>query len=233
MSENTLIAGVRSSREGWTGIGLADSIESLVDAVRAEGWVDDALAGAGLALEVASTVLDPFSTLLASGLSWAMEYFQPLRQILDELTGMPDVVASHATTWNNMATELGAIATDLKSQLETELPDWDGEAATAYQRMMFYNVEGIGGLGAVAALMATATQAAGTLVALTRDLVRDLIADLIARVIVWAAEAAAGVTAPLVASQIAAAVVKWSGRILFFVNALLTSLQSLTRLLKG
>jgi hypothetical protein len=233
VSDTSLIAGVQSTREVWTGIGLADSIEGLVDAVRSEGWVDDVLAGAALGLEVASTVLDPFSTLLASGLSWAMEYFEPLRQMLDELTGMPDVVASQANTWNNISGELSAIAIDLKSQLDSDLPDWDGKAATAYRVMMSHNVEGIGGLGALSAGMAAATQAAGNLVAFTRDLVRDLIADLVARVIVWAVEAIFVVTLPVVAAQIMSAVVKWAGRIMTYVVSLLSSLQNLTRLMRG
>ena len=41
-------------------------------------------------------VLDPFSALLSNGLGWAMEYFEPLREMLDELAGIPDRVAAHA-----------------------------------------------------------------------------------------------------------------------------------------
>ncbi|MFI9811213.1 hypothetical protein [Saccharothrix variisporea] len=65
---NDLVAPVRSTREAWTGSGLADSIEGLVDAIKTEGWVDDALAGAALGVEVAATVMDPISALLANGL---------------------------------------------------------------------------------------------------------------------------------------------------------------------
>lgn len=231
MADPSLIAPVQSSREVWTGSGLADSIEGLVDAIKSEGWVDDALAGAALGVEVAATVMDPVSALLANGLGWAMEYFEPLRQVLDELTGKPDVVASHASTWTNMATELAAMSTDLKSALDDDLPDWHGPAADAYRQLMVNNVEAIGGLAAVSAAMASATEGAGGLVELTREIVRDLIADLVARVIVWAAEAIFVVTIPVIASQIAAAVVKWAGRILVYTTALITSLTNLKKLL--
>jgi hypothetical protein len=233
MTDNSLVAPVQSSREVWTGSSLADSIEGLVDAIRSEGWVDDARAGAGLGVEVVATVMDPISALLANGLGWAMEYFEPLRQVLDELTGKPDVVASHAATWNRMATELADISADLKSALEKDLPGWTGAAADGYQRLMANNVEGIGGLGATAAAMAAATQGAGGLVELTREIVRDLIADLVARVIVWAVEAIFVITIPVIASQIAAAVVKWAGRILTYTTSLVTSLQNLSKLLDG
>lgn len=233
MTDNSLVAPVESSRQAWTGSGLADSIEGLVEAIKTEGWVDDALAGAGLAVEVASSVMDPFSALLANGLGWAMEYFEPLRQVLDELTGKPDVVAAHATTWNNMATELASISADLRTALDTDAPNWTGQASDRYQALMANNVEAIGGLGATAAAMAAATEGAGGLVELTREIVRDLIADLIARVIVWAVEAIFIVTIPVVASQIAAAVVKWAGRILTYTTALVTSLNNLSKLLNG
>jgi hypothetical protein len=233
MTDNSLVAPVESTRQPWTGSSLGDSIQGLVQAIETEGWVDDALAGAGLGVEVAATVMDPISALLANGLGWAMEYFEPLRQVLDELTGIPDVVASHAATWNNMATELASMSTDLKTMLANDLPGWTGSAAHGYQALMTNNVDALGGLGATSAAMAAATEGAGGLVELTREIVRDLIADLVARVIVWAVEAIFVVTIPVIASQIAAAVVKWAGRILTYTTSLVTSLQNLQKLLNG
>ncbi|MFI7603538.1 WXG100 family type VII secretion target [Micromonospora sp. NPDC049366] len=230
MSES-LVADVVSTRKPWTGAAAADSFQGLVDAIHSEGWVDDLLAGAAFGVEAVATVMDPFSALLANGLGWAMEYFEPLRQILDQLTGLPDVVASHAATWENIAGELAGIGQDLQRHLGADLPDWQGQAATAYQGLMGHNVAAIGGLSGTAAAMAAATQAAGNLVAFTRDVVRDLIADLVARVVVWAVEAIFVVTIPVIASQIAAAVVKWGGRILSYVAALISSLSNLTKLL--
>ncbi|AGZ46447.1 WXG100 family type VII secretion target [Actinoplanes friuliensis] len=233
MSDTSLVADVTSTRESWTGISLADNFQGLLTAIESDGWVDDLLAGASLGIDVAATALDPFSALLSSGLGWAMEYFEPLRHVLDELAGMPDAVAAHAATWNNMAGELNDMSADLRSRLDGDLPDWQGAAATAYAGMMGHNVAAIGGLAAVSAAMAAATSAAGNLVQFTRDIVRDLIADLVARVIVWAAEAIFVVTIPLIAEQIVAAVVKWSARILTYTTALITSLTNLTRLLNG
>lgn len=160
-----------------------------------------------------------------------MEYFEPLRHMLDELAGNPDAVAAHATTWGNMATELTDMSAELGTALNADLPDWQGSAAETYTAMMGHNVDAIGGLGAIAAGMAAATQAAGNLVQFTREIVRDLIADLVARVIVWAAEAIFVVTIPYIAAQITAAVVKWAGRILSYTSALVSSLTNLKALL--
>src|SRR5690606_36014551 len=127
------------------------------------------------------------------------------REMLDQLAGNPDQVTAHAETWNNISGELSSIASDLQDGLASDIPDWQGDAATSYHMMMINNVDALGGLSVLASTMASATQAAGNLVAFTRDIVRDLIADLVARVIVWALEALLVFTIPVVASQIAAA----------------------------
>jgi uncharacterized protein YukE len=233
MTDNSLVAGVTSTRSAWTGASLADSFQGLYQSVNGGGWVDGALAGGAFALEVASTVLDPFSALLSNGLGWAMEYFEPLREMLDQLAGIPDRVMAAAATWSNMAGALQSMAADLQGCLASDLPDWQGPAAESYQAMMTNNVQAIDGLSVLAATMSTATQAAGNLVRFTRDLVRDLISDLVARVIVWAAETLLVVTIPVVAAQIASAVVKWAGRIMGYTSALISSLTNLTHLLEG
>jgi len=233
MTDSSLVASVVSTRTGTAGVGLAESFQGLNNAVRSGSWVDGALAGGAFALEAAATVLDPFSALLSSGLSWAMEYFEPLREILDRLAGIPDQVTANAGTWSNMAVELQALASDLQADLATDLPGWQGTTADSYQQLMANNVDGVGGLSVLASTMAAATRAAGNLVQFTRDIVRDLIADLVARAIVWAAEALLVVTIPVVAAQIASAVVKWAGRIMGYTSALITSLTNLRVLLGG
>ncbi|GAB3458913.1 WXG100 family type VII secretion target [Actinophytocola sediminis] len=233
MTDGSLVAPVESTREAWTGSSLADGVEDLVDAIKSENWITGALAGTGLLLEGAATVMDPFSALLANGLGWAMEYFEPLREALDQLTGMPDVVRAHAATWNNMATELYAMSEELGRHLTSDLSAWTGGAAESYQALMANNVNAIGGLAAISAGMAAATEGAGGLVEMTREIVRDLIADLVARVVVWAVEALFVVTIPVIAAQIVAAVVKWAGRILNYTSSLIDSITNLSKLLDG
>ena len=231
VTDNALIAAPQSTRTAWTGASLADSFQGVYQSVNGGSWVDQALAGGSFALETTATVLDPFSALLANGLGWAMEHFEPLREMLDRLAGIPDRVIAHAETWANMAGALRSMAEDLRASVATDLPDWTGTAAHAYRNLMGNNVDALGGLSVLAATMSSATEAAGNLVTFTRDIVRDLIADLVARVIVWALESLLVVTIPIVAAQIASAVVKWAGRILGYTTALIDSLRNLTRLL--
>ncbi|MCU7727744.1 hypothetical protein ODJ79_28840 [Actinoplanes sp. KI2] len=233
MSYSSLVATTTTTRTAWTGSSLADGFQGLYQTVQGGSWVDGVLAGGSLVADAASTVIDPFSALLANGLGWVMEHFEPLREMLDKLTGIPDRVAAHAQTWGNMAGALQAMAEDLRAGLDADLPDWGGTAAGSYRTMMDNNVDGLGGLSVLAATMSSATQAAGNLVQFTRDIVRDLICDLVARVIVWAAEALAIVTIPIVTAQIISAVAKWCGRIFGYTGALVSSLENLTTLLEG
>jgi uncharacterized protein YukE len=234
MTTSSLVAAISSTyRTSTTGASLVDSFQGVHQAVSSGSWVDGALAGGAFAVETTATALDPFSALLSNGLGWAMEYFEPLREVLDKLAGIPDRVAAHAATWQNISGELQSMATDLQAGLTCDLPDWQGAAADAYQSLMAANVDALDGLGTLAATMSASTQAAGNLVMFTRDIVRDLIADLISRVIVWATESLLVITIPVVAAQIASAVVKWAGRILGYTSALITSLTNLRTLLEG
>src|ERR1700754_4143742 len=140
---NPLIAPVESTRKPWTGSSLADGIQGVVESIQNKSWVDGILSGAGLAVDVTASVMDPISALLANGIGWAMEYFEPLRQMLDELTGMPDVVASHAATWNNMATELYSMAEDLQRHVFVDMPAWQGQASEAYTGLMVNNMDAL------------------------------------------------------------------------------------------
>lgn len=132
-----------------------------------------------------------------------------------------------------MAEELGTMTEDLAASLDSDLTEWQGGAAEAYHTMMANNVEAVGGLAAISAAMASATEGAGGLVQMTRDIVRDLIADLVARVVVWAVEAIFVVTIPVIAAQITSAVTKWAGRIFTYITSLIDSLTNLSKLLNG
>ncbi|MEU0880178.1 hypothetical protein ABZ345_16380 [Lentzea sp. NPDC005914] len=106
----------------------------------------------------------------------AMEQIGPLKDVLDELTGRPEVIAAHARTWWNIAAEQRAMADELEGFLERDVPAWDG--AEEHQRLMGHNVEAIRGLCAVSAAFAEITESVEVLVAQTRRLVRELVVSL-------------------------------------------------------
>lgn len=106
----------------------------------------------------------------------ATERIGPLREVLDDLTGLPDVIAAHATTWYNIAAEQRAMAEELEAFLEHDVPAWTG--AEEHVRLMGHNVEAIRGLASVSAAFGEITESVGVLVAQTRRLVRELVVGL-------------------------------------------------------
>jgi hypothetical protein len=106
----------------------------------------------------------------------AMERIGPLRDVLDELTGRPDVIAAHALTWYNIAVEQQDMANELADFLAGDAPGWPG--ADEHLRLMGHNIEAIRGLSTVSAAFAEITESVGVLVAQTRRLVRELVVGL-------------------------------------------------------
>ncbi|WP_394613568.1 hypothetical protein JNUCC0626_27010 [Lentzea sp. JNUCC 0626] len=106
----------------------------------------------------------------------ALERIGPLRAVLDDLTGLPDVVAAHAETWYNIAAEQQAMADELEDFLDADVPEWTG--ADEHVRLMSHNVEALRGLSSVSAAFGEITESVGVLVAQTRRLVRELVVGL-------------------------------------------------------
>lgn len=225
--------GAAGHRDGWTGLGFADDYKGIADAIDSGDWIDGSIAGLGAALNVASVVIDPFSTLLSMGIEWAIEQVRPLKEALDWLAGDPTTVETHAMTWDRMADELFGIGEELHRLLGTDLQGWHGEAAEAYRTMLDANVDVTGMLAGCAAGMGSATRGAGMIVQIVRDFVRGFIADCIAKVVVWLAEVvfSLGLATPLVASQLAMAIIKWVGKIFGWLMGLVASIQALRLLL--
>jgi hypothetical protein len=205
----------------------SEVVARVLETVRSREWVEDLLADAAPVAEFAAPVTDLHTVLRAQGLEVAIAGIVPLRQMLDDLTGMPEVIASHSAIWTAMSTDLHGLAADLRGCLDRDLSDVDGPAARAYLAMMAHNVEALTGLADVATAMAVITKTAGDLILLTRDIVRGLIADLFARTIVWAS-ASEVVPLPVTVSRLATAVAT-AWRIHAYVTALVTSMTRLSQ----
>ncbi|WP_051815505.1 WXG100 family type VII secretion target, partial [Glycomyces tenuis] len=183
MGDNPLVADVEDSHHFWKGAGIGEDIADVVAAIKSESWVDASLAGLSTAMSAVG-FLDPLGAIVSTGVSWLIELIEPLRELLDDLTGDADVLTAHAQTWTNMANELMAVKDELSGFIDADITGWKDDAADAYKANMGNNVEGTGGLAQLCAAMSAATTGAGTLVTLTRELVRDIIAQLVATLLI-------------------------------------------------
>jgi hypothetical protein len=227
-SENTVTtvdAPTSATVDGWPTPASEKMLDVMVDDVKSREWVERLLADGAPVVEFAAPATDSFAALRAGGLDLALAGIPPLRQMLDDLTGMPDVVACQANSWNRISTDLRRIGADLRSQLDRDFAGQHGRQVRAYQAFMSHNVDAVGGLTATSNALAVVTKAAGDLILLTRDIVRGLIADLVVRVIVWVAETTV-VSMSVMASRLAT-VISTGWRIQAYVTALVTSMSNL------
>jgi hypothetical protein len=206
-------------------------IDGVLAAVEGREWVEPLLAESAPVAEFAMPLDDLGSALRAGGLEVAMARIPPLRRMVDDLAGMPDVVAEQARLWADMAGDLRVIGGDLRRCLDDDFGGDDGADVRAYLTLMGNNVEALRGLVATCTAMTVITKAAGDLILLARDIVRGLIGDLVARVSAWVTDPAV-VPLPVIVARLGE-VVATAWRIDAYLTALVTSIANLSRSIDG
>lgn len=211
---------------------LRGLMEAAIDRVYGREWVEPELAGAAPVAEFAAPVDDRYAALRAGGLRCATTCVEPLRRMLDDLTGAPEVVAAHAAVWSRNGSDLAQLSALLEECLEGDLPSVERQDTRSYQALMAHNVEALIGLAEISTAMGIITKAAGDLILLTRDIVRGLIGDLFARVITWILDTPAVVPLPVMTARLAV-VVTTAWRVQDYVAALGDSIATLSRTVDG
>lgn len=144
-------------------------MDTVIARVQNREWVEPQLAAAVPVAEFAAPVDDTYAVLRLGGLHHAMTSIDPRRQLLDDLTGIPEVAGSHTTIWRTTGTDLQHLSVLLRQCLEQDLPRRDRLDVRSYRALMGHNVEALTGRAEKAMAMAVITQAAGELILQTRD----------------------------------------------------------------
>lgn len=211
---------------------LSHVMDDTLQWVSRREWVEPQLAEAAPVAEFAAPVDDNYTALRAAGLACVLACIEPLRNMLDDLGGAPNVVADQVTCWMQIAADLHTIADDLRLTLNDDFGHSDRIDVQAYLDLMSNNVEALKGLAAISTTLAVITKTAGDLILLVRDIARGLIADLVARVITWINDAPAVVPLPVMAARLATAIAT-SWRIHAYITALTTSVANLSACIDG
>jgi hypothetical protein len=177
--------------EDLEGAGVVSSWADLAEADKGDPF-EVVFAATAAGLDTLAFVADPFASLLGAGIGWLIEHIDFLREPLDALAGDPLQIKAAANAWHGVATELTAVATELRgagaspSGPATTPTGWDGDACRAYGwnaadragRIEFVAVRSDG--------LAVSLLKQGALVGTVRSLVRDAIAELVEMAIEWA-----------------------------------------------
>ena len=74
---NPLVVAPIDTATPFSGAGLLDSGSQLVSAIESGNWAEGTLAGVGVALDTAATVVDPLGSLIGAGLGWLIDHLEP------------------------------------------------------------------------------------------------------------------------------------------------------------
>jgi len=189
---NPLIAPREDSTRWFSGVFLAEDVDSLMASFSGGGWIDPAIGGLAAGLDALAFVTDPLGQLVSWGVGWLIEHVKPLSDALDALAGDPDQIAAYARTWTNVAGAIDGARTTLHDGVAGQLTEWIGEAASAYRARSTEYEATLAALVKANTALGEITAGAGLLVATVRMLVRDLIADFVSVLAVrlweWLAE---------------------------------------------
>ncbi|MFF0500653.1 DUF6531 domain-containing protein [Nocardia aobensis] len=232
-ADNPLIAQREDSTKWYTGIGVAESVADIHDAISSGSWVDGGLAVLGAGMEAVSLAVDPLGTLASYGVGFLMEHVEPLQEALDWVAGDPDTVQAYAKTWENVSTHIKQVADDHKKSVDQDVADWVGSAGDAYRTHAAETNSLLTAASNAASAASSAIAMAGGVVAFVRQTVRDLIAQAVGRLAAWAAEEVCtlGVATPLVAAQATTFVAKVLTTIAKLFRKLASTFKKLTPLL--
>ena len=216
-----------------SGAGLLDSGAQLASAIESGSWVEGGIAAFSLGLDTAAAAVDPLGSLIAAGLGWLIDHFEPLKGWFDDLTGDAGEVAAFAQTWANIQQQLEASGKEL-TRILGDVDELAGEAIDAYRRFQTDASSHITGAATWAGAMSTGLSVASTIVQVVHDLVRDVISQLVGSAISWAAEFvfSFGLATPWIISQVSTRVASLAAKVGSKLTDLLKSVKALAGLLE-
>jgi hypothetical protein len=229
---NPLVAAPVDTATPFSGAGLLDSGSQLVSAIESGNWLEGTMAGVGVALDTAATVVDPLGSLIGAGLGWLIDHLEPLKGWFNDFTGDAGEVAAFAQTWGNIQAQLQSSGEEL-ARIVGDVDALAGEAMDAYRRFQAESAEHLSAAASWAGAMSTGLQIASTIVQVVHDLVRDVLSQLVGSIISWAAEAifTLGLATPVIVGQVTTRVASLSAKVGKTVIDAISSCKSLAKLL--
>ncbi|MFF2054029.1 glycohydrolase toxin TNT-related protein [Leifsonia sp. NPDC058194] len=232
MNANPLVAAPVDTATPFSGAGLLDSGTQLASAIESGDWVEGGMAAFSAAADTIATVSDPLGSLIAAGLGWLIDHFEPLKGWFNDLTGDAGEVQAFAQTWTNIQKQLQSSGDEL-TRILGDVDELAGEAMDAYRRFQQDSAQHLHGAATWAGAMATGLGIASTIVQVVHDIVRDVLSQLVGSAISWASEAvlSLGLATPWIVEQVSTRVASWTAKVGSKMTALVRSVKALSKLL--
>jgi hypothetical protein len=220
-----------ADRSAFTGAGMLADAVALGEKVRGGEWTEGLLSLASAGYEAHEFLADPIAKLAGMGLGWAIEFFDPIRWLLDQLTGDQQRLATMAGTWSGIATELHGAASDLHDRYTKDTAGWTGPAVAQYRLFCADRVDLYHAAGAAAQSTADNVEFSRGILSVVREIVRGLVTDAVGEAISIVCRYPPPAT-PAAAGEVSLVVVRTGNRIQEWLDKLRRAFANAAQLMK-
>lgn len=176
-------AAQRAAASPLEGSGMLKDATDLATKLGSEDWAEGLLAGASAVYEVREGLKDPLAKLTSMGLGWVIEFFGPLRSVLDWLTGDQEQLNLIVETWSGVAGQMTKAADDLHHAYTTDTARWSGSAVTQYRLYCADQVDLYRAASVTAMTVSNNARMSGMVLTTVREVIRGLITDAVGKAV--------------------------------------------------
>lgn len=170
-----------------------------------KGEWDEAVAGAGDILgNAVAFAMDPLNWLISAGLTFIIDFFQPLEDLLSLVTGNSERLQPYADKWKEMAAALPPLGDAIVQAATDHLVEWQGKDADAAKKKLTEFAAAVKATGGEADSISGLLSLFSAIMNAAQQIIIGILATLIEwAIITWTAAMAAA--APTFGGSVAAA----------------------------
>lgn len=176
-------AAERAAASLLEGSGMLKDANDLATKLSAGDWAEGILAGVSAAYDLREGLKDPLAKLTSMGLGWVIEFFGPLRSVLDWLTGNQEQLNVIVETWSGVAGQMSQAADDLHRHYTTDAAHWSGSAVTQYRLYCADQVDLYRAASVTAMSVSNNARLSGMVLTTVREVIRGLVTDAVGKAI--------------------------------------------------
>ncbi|MGW5643123.1 WXG100 family type VII secretion target [Saccharopolyspora sp. NPDC003752] len=124
-----------------------------------------------------SFALDPMGFLIGTGVEFVINFVAPVRDAIQLVTGDSEALAKSAQSFAEVQDEINKLGQNLTDRLDSELADWDGEAADALRKKMAKFIDGVQATGGQANNISQLLQMSGTMMEAAEGVIKGILSD--------------------------------------------------------
>jgi hypothetical protein len=173
----------RAAASPLEGSGMLKDATDLATKVWNGDWAEGLVAAGSIAYETKDLLRDPLAKLTSMGLGWVIEFFGPLRWVLDQLTGNQEQLNLIVETWSGIAGAMNKAAGDLHTRYTTDTARWSGPAVAQYRLYCADQVDLYRAASTTAMSVANNARMSGAVLTTVREIVRGLITDAVGKAV--------------------------------------------------